>query len=91
MKFLKTCLLVALAWLFQSCFDSDEHIFNGEETVEITVDASLARSMSVLIPSVKADTFTTSDTIFFLTTSINFSNIMQKCNDVHWIKLPKLK
>ena len=83
MKFLKTCLLVALAWLFQSCFDSDEHIFNGEETVEITVDASLARSMSVLIPSVKADTFTTSDTIFFLTTIT--PNKIIRVQDYHWL------
>ena len=83
MRFTKWCILAALATIFSSCFDSDDHIFNEAETIEITIDASLAKSATPVSPSVKADTFNVSDTIYFLT-NITPNKII-RVQDYHWL------
>jgi hypothetical protein len=83
MKLLRTSLLITLAGLLQSCFDSDEHIFDEADSIDITVDATISRTMAITIPSVKADTFNTSDTVYFLT-SINPNKIIN-VQDYYWL------
>ncbi len=83
MSFTKWCILAALATIFSSCFDSDDHIFNEAETIEITIDASLAKSATPVSPSVKADTFHISDTVYFQTTITPGKVIFVQ--DYHWL------
>ena len=42
MKFARIFFLVAIVWLFQSCFDSDDHIFDEVDATDIKIDASYA-------------------------------------------------
>ena len=66
MKFIQTIIIVATAWLLQSCFDSNDHLFDEDDAIDITVEATLSHVMSAPMPSVKADTFNIHDTIFLL-------------------------
>lgn len=83
MKFLKFSLLAALSTFLLSCFDSDEHIFDETETVDISVETSLAKSATPVVPSIKADTFYIDDTIYFQTTIIPNKIILVQ--DYHWL------
>ena len=66
MKFIQTLIIIATVWLLQSCFDSNEHIFDEDDSIDITVEVTLSHVMSAPMPSVKADTFNIHDTIFLL-------------------------
>lgn len=83
MRFLKFGLLATLSTLLLSCFDSDEHIFDETESIEITVVASLAKSATPVVPSVKADTFHIDDTIYFQTTIV--PNKIVLVQDYRWL------
>ena len=83
MKIFKIFAIAAFAILFQSCFNSDEHIFNESESTEIEIEASLARNSTDYSTIVKADTFHIGDTIYFLT-SIS-PNKLIKVQDYHWL------
>ena len=76
-------IVIAIALLLQSCFDSSDYIFDEAEATDITIDASLAHSMSTVSPSVKADTFSINDTIYFLT-NITPNKII-RVQDYHWL------
>ena len=83
MKFARIYFLVAIVWLFQSCFDSDDHIFNEAEATDIKIEATLARSTAPILNSVKADTFNINDTIYFQTMVSPNKNI--RAQDYHWL------
>lgn len=83
MKFFQTLIIAATVWLFQSCFDSNDHIFDEDDAISITVDASLSKNIYTLTPSVKADTFYIHDTIYF-SVSINPNKIFH-VQDYHWL------
>ena len=83
MKIFKIFAIAAFAILFQSCFNSDEHIFNESESTEIEIEATLARNSTDYSTIVKADTFHIGDTIYFLT-SIS-PNKLIKVQDYHWL------
>ncbi len=83
MKFTRIYFLVAIVWLFQSCFDSDEHIFDEADATDISIDATLARSASPVTESVKADTFNINDTIYFQTSVV--PNKVVRVQDYHWL------
>jgi hypothetical protein len=83
MKFTRIYFLVAIVWLFQSCFDSDDHIFDEADATDIKVDATLARSASPILNSVKADTFNINDTIYFQTKIV--PNKIIRVQDYHWL------
>lgn len=83
MKFLRSFILAAVAGLFQSCFNSEDYIFDEAETTDIKIEASLAKSMSDFSTITKADTFHIGDTIYFLT-SVSPSKII-KVQDYHWL------
>ena len=83
MKFARIFFLVAIVWLFQSCFDSDDHIFDEVDATDIKIDASLARSTTPILSSVKADTFNINDTIYFQT--MVSPNKIIRVQDYHWL------
>ena len=83
MKYIQSFFIVVTAWLFQSCFNSSDHIFDEDDSIEITIEASLSRTMYSLTPSVKADTFNIHDTIYFQT-SITPNKII-RVQDYHWL------
>ena len=83
MKFARIYFLVAIVWLLQSCFDSDDHIFDESEAIDIKVEAYLGKSISDISSNVKADTFHISDTIYFIT-SVSPNKII-KVQDYHWL------
>ena len=83
MKFLRSFILAAVTGLFQSCFNSEDYIFDEAETTDIKIEASLAKSMSDFSTITKADTFHIGDTIYFLT-SVSPSKII-KVQDYHWL------
>lgn len=83
MKFTRIYFLVAIVWLFQSCFDSDDHIFDEADATDIKIDATLARSASPILNSVKADTFNINDTIYFQTMVV--PNKIIRVQDYHWL------
>lgn len=83
MKFVKIYLLVAIVWLFQSCFNSDDHIFDESEAYDIKVEAYLATSLADAPTGIKADTFHVSDTVYFLT-SVTPNKII-KVQDYYWL------
>lgn len=83
MNFIKGFIIVAASWLLQSCFDSNDHIFDEADSVEISIDATLSTSMAVPNPSIKADTFNVGDTIYFLTTIV--PNKIIRVQDYHWL------
>ena len=66
MKFLKIFAIAAFASLLQSCFNSDDYIFDEADAVDINVDVALARTITDVTSKVKADTFHVNDTIFFI-------------------------
>ena len=83
MKFIQTIIIAASVWLFQSCFDSNDHIFDEDDAINITVDAGLSKNIYTLTPSVKADTFYIHDTIYF---SVSISpNKIFHVQDYHWL------
>lgn len=82
MKIFKCCAIAAFSFFLQACFNSDDHIFDESESIDIKIDATLARSISETTAKVKADTFHVSDTIYILTT-INPSKLI-KVQDYHW-------
>jgi hypothetical protein len=67
MKFIKSFAVAAIAYLLQSCFNTDDYIFNEADTSEIKVEASVSRSIIETTPLTKADTFLITDTVYFLT------------------------
>lgn len=83
MKFLKFFAVAAFASLLQSCFNSDDHIFDEAEATNIKVEASLAKSITDITSGIKADTFHVSDTLYFVTT-ISPNKII-KVQDYHWL------
>ena len=83
MKFFKVCIIATLACFLQSCFNSDEHIFDEANASDIKVKASLARSITDIESNVKADTFHVSDTIYFLTTII--PNKIINVQNYYWL------
>ena len=83
MKFLKIFAFVAVASLLQSCFNSDDHIFDEADAIDIKVNASLAKTVTDISSGVKADTFHVNDTIFFAV-SISPNKII-KLQDYHWL------
>lgn len=83
MKFARIYFLVAIVWLFQSCFDSDEHIFDEADATDISIDATLARSTTPVAVSVKADTFNINDTIYFQTAVV--PNKVIRVQEYHWL------
>ena len=83
MKLLRGSIVFALAWLLQSCFDSDDHLFDEADAVEISVEASVARSITTSNQGIKADTFNIGDTVYFLTT-VNPSKLIN-VQDYHWL------
>ena len=68
MKFIRMSFIVAMAYLLQSCFNSDDYIFNESDATSIIIQASLARSLGESASNVKADTFHINDTVYFQTT-----------------------
>ena len=83
MNLFKIFAITAFAILFQSCFNSDEHIFDESEGTEIKIEATLARTTTDYSTIVKADTFHIGDTIYFFT-SISPSKLI-KVQDYHWL------
>lgn len=83
MKSVQAFIIVATAWLFQSCFDSNDHLFDEDDAIDIIVDASLSKNMYTLTPSVKADTFNVHDTIYFLASISPNKNF--RVQDYHWL------
>ena len=83
MKFLKIFAIAAFASLLQSCFNSDDHIFDETEATNINVDVALAKSITDVSSKVKADTFHVNDTIFFIA-RISPNKII-KVQDYHWL------
>lgn len=86
MRFMNKCIIAlscASAWLYQSCTDSSDHIFDETDTTEIQIDATLSKTMVATTPSVKADTFNIHDTIYFLTTIS--PNKIVRVQDYHWL------
>ena len=83
MRFARICFLVAIVWLFQSCFNSDDYIFDESEATDITVSAYIGTTLADLNTNVKADTFHVNDTIYFLTSII--PNKIIKVQDYHWL------
>ena len=83
MKFLKIFAIAAFASLLQSCFNSDDHIFDKSEAIDIKIEAAIAKSITDLSSGIKADTFHVSDTIFFLTTINPNKNI--QVQNYHWL------
>ena len=83
MKFLKIFAIVAFTSLLQSCFNSDDHIFDEADAIDINVNVALAKTITDITSKVKADTFHVNDTIFFITT-ISPNKII-KVQDYHWL------
>ena len=83
MKFLKIFAIATFASLLQSCFNSDDHIFNEADAININVDVALAKTITDVSSKVKADTFHVNDTIFFVTT-ISPNKII-KVQDYYWL------
>lgn len=83
MNIIKSSLFVALVLLLQSCFDSNDHIFDEADAIDISVETSLARSSITPSTSVKADTFHTGDTIYFLTTIT--PNKIIRVQEYYWL------
>ena len=83
MKFIQTLIIAATVWLFQSCFDSNEYIFDEDDAIDIKIDATLSHAMSAPVPSVKADTFNIHDTIFLL--AIVSPNKIFHIQDYYWL------
>ncbi|WP_290765287.1 hypothetical protein [Fibrobacter sp. UBA4297] len=83
MNFIKLFIIAVTASFFQSCFNSDDYIFNESEATDIKIQATLAKSLIETNENVKADTFHINDTIFFLT-RINPNKII-KVQDYHWL------
>ena len=83
MKFLKIFAIAAFASLLQSCFNSDDHIFDEADAVDINVDVALAKTITDVTSKVKADTFHVNDTIFFIA-RISPNKII-KVQDYHWL------
>ena len=67
MNFIKAFFVVAAAYILQSCFNSDDYIFNEAETTNIKIESTLAKSLVETGSKIKADTFHIGDTIYFLT------------------------
>lgn len=82
MKFIKGCI-IAVAGLLQSCFNSDDHIFDETNAVDIKIEATLSTSITSNSQVIKADTFNINDTIYFLT-SIKPNKII-KIQDYYWL------
>ena len=59
MNFLKGFLVAVTAFLLQSCFNSDDHLFDASQAVDIKVETTLSNSMTDYSKIVKADTFKT--------------------------------
>ena len=83
MKFLKIFAIATFASLLQSCFNSDDHIFNEADAININVYVALAKTITDVSSKVKADTFHVNDTIFFVTT-ISPNKII-KVQDYYWL------
>ena len=83
MKFIQTLIIVATVWFLQSCFDSSEHLFDEDEAIDITVEATLSHTMSTPVPSVKADTFNIHDTIF-ISATVSPSKVFH-IQDYYWL------
>ena len=83
MKFIRMSFIVAMAYLLQSCFNSDDYIFNESDATSIIIQASLARSLGESASNVKADTFHINDTVYFQTTVS--PNKIIKVQDYHWL------
>ena len=83
MKFLKIFAIAAFTSLLQSCFNSDDHIFDEADAIDINVNVALAKTITDITSKVKADTFHVNDTIFFITT-ISPNKII-KVQDYHWL------
>lgn len=83
MKYVQTFCIVVAAWIFQSCFNSNDHIFDEDDSIEISVDASLSHTMYTLTPSIKADTFNIHDTIYFIASITPNKNF--RVQDYHWL------
>ncbi|WP_405322922.1 hypothetical protein [Fibrobacter sp.] len=83
MNFLKGFLIAVTAFLLQSCFNSDDHLFDAAQAVDIKVETTLSNSMTDYSKIVKADTFNINDTIFFITTIS--PNKVIKVQDYQWL------
>ena len=83
MKFIQTLIITAAVWFLQSCFDSSEHLFDEDEAIDITVEATLSRGFSTPVPSVKADTFNIHDTIF-ISATVNPGKVFH-IQDYYWL------
>ena len=68
MNFLKGFLVAVTAFLLQSCFNSDDHLFDAAQAVDIKIETTLSNSMTDYSKIVKADTFNINDTVYFITT-----------------------
>ena len=83
MNFLKGFLVAVTAFLLQSCFNSDDHLFDAAQAVDIKVETTLSNSMTDYSKIVKADTFNINDTVYFITT-ISPNKII-KVQDYQWL------
>ena len=83
MNFLKGFLIAVIAFLLQSCFNSDDHLFDASQAVDIKVETTLSNSMTDYSKIVKADTFNINDTVYFITT-ISPNKII-KVQDYQWL------
>ncbi|SIN86931.1 hypothetical protein [Fibrobacter sp. UWB11] len=83
MKIFRIFAFATFASLLQSCFNSDDHIFDEAEAIDIKIDASLAKNITEVTSGVKADTFQVNDTVYFITT-ISPNKII-KVQDYHWL------
>lgn len=66
MKLVLATLSIILAFLFSACTDSDEYLHNMGDTPNVTVSASMTRSLDSSSRMVKADTIHPDDTLIFL-------------------------
>lgn len=66
MKLVIATLSIILAFLFSACTDSDEYLHNISDTLNVTVSASMTRSLDSSSRMVKADTIHPDDTLIFL-------------------------